>query len=217
MTLSPEPPRGVPWERRSELGWLRALIDTIGESLLHPVAFFRKLDPAGPILPAILYAMLLSVAGFVGAAVWQVAFPIPFFGFPPPLQTGEAAAWSLGLMLSVGLVGLVLTPLFLVVIAAVYHLVLLVLGGPSKGYGATLRVIAYSSGPQVFQLVPFCGALLTFGWSMVLLVIGLREVHGIQTGKAVAVILIPLLLCVVVVAALFTILLVTVGVGALAR
>jgi hypothetical protein len=71
-----------------------------------------------------------------------------------------------------------------------------------------VRTVAYASGPQLFSVVPICGVLLILVWGMVVTIIGLREAHGIQTGKAVAVVLVPYLLCAILFVGLIAIVLV---------
>jgi hypothetical protein len=79
----------------------------------------------------------------------------------------------------------------LYIVAGVLHVVLLILRGANRGYGATLRVFCFSAGPQLFTIVPFIGPAVGGVWSLVVTVIGLREVHKTTTGKAVAAVLLP--------------------------
>ena len=44
------------------------------------------------------------------------------------------------------------------------------------------------------MLVPFCGSLIAWVWSVALYIIGLAEAHEIGNGKAAAAVLLPLLL-----------------------
>lgn len=224
MTVPPPPGPGggaaapdvrgaLPWERQAEIGFLPALLETLRESLFHPAAFFRTVDPRGPILAALVFAVLMAVIGGVFHVLWQLAMQAPWAVLP----LGAGAGPDLFATPVAGMALLLFTPLyvplFLVVVAGIEHLILLALGGPSRGFPGTLRVLAYGSGPQVFAIVPLCGWLLQIGWTLVLNVIGLREAHGIQTGKAVAVVLIPLLLCSIAVA---TVVVLVLAAGALA-
>ena len=64
------------------------------------------------------------------------------------------------------------------------------------GYESTFRVIAYSSGSTaLFYAVPFCGGLVAFIWSLVVQIIGVKEIHGTTTGTAVMAVLLPFLVC----------------------
>jgi hypothetical protein len=46
--------------------------------------------------------------------------------------------------------------------AAILHVMLLIVGGAKNGFGATLRALCYSRAPEVFQVLPFCGALIAW-------------------------------------------------------
>ncbi len=75
-----------------------------------------------------------------------------------------------------------------------------------KGIGATARVFCYSWGPGVFALFPILGPPVGFVWSVVLLVIGVREAHQTTSGRAAAVVLTPLFALVLLLAILATLL-----------
>jgi hypothetical protein len=56
---------------------------------------------------------------------------------------------------------------------------------------------AHSAGGAVavLQLVPGCGSLVAVGWALVCYCIGFSRVHGLTTGRAAVVVLLPMLLC----------------------
>ena len=95
-------------------------------------------------------------------------------------------------------VDFLLSPIWLLVAlfaaAGIVHLFLLLVRGARHGFGPTLRVFSFSAGPQLLCVVPYVGAAVGGIWSLVITIIGLRETHETTTGKAVAAILIPLLL-----------------------
>ena len=92
-------------------------------------------------------------------------------------------------------VDFLLSPLWLLIglyiVAAVVHVVLLVVRAANQGYNVTLRVFCFSAGPQLFTIVPFIGPAVGGIWTLVITVIGLREAHKTSTGKAVAAVLLP--------------------------
>jgi hypothetical protein len=87
-----------------------------------------------------------------------------------------------------------LIPIGLALGAGLIHVALLLLGGAKSGYSATLRAASYSYAPAAIGIVPFCGAIVECVWSVVLVVIGLSVLHNISRGKAVAAVVLPLLL-----------------------
>ena len=89
----------------------------------------------------------------------------------------------------------IIIPVLLVITAAIYHLMVLLLAGGGQGFEATFRVVAYSVGPQLFQVVPFCGGFVSFVWGVVLQIVGMQHVHRVSGLKAVAIVLAPLVVC----------------------
>jgi hypothetical protein len=101
-------------------------------------------------------------------------------------------------------VGLLMLLIFLPVLlfigsflnAGLWHLSLMLLGGARKPFEATYRVYCYVAGScALVSLVPCCGGIASLVWTIVSGSIGLGKVHEISTGKAVAAILLPLVLC----------------------
>jgi len=71
------------------------------------------------------------------------------------------------------------------------------------------RPLGYAYAPSALSIVPFIGGLVGGIWSLVCAVIAVRESEEVTTGSAVAIVLIPsavlLIIAVVFVAALLTI------------
>ena len=80
--------------------------------------------------------------------------------------------------------------------AGIFHLMLLIVGGARQSFETTARVVAYTSGATaIFQMVPFCGGLIGLVWGIIILILGLAYAHETSTGRAVAAVLLPLVLC----------------------
>jgi hypothetical protein len=76
--------------------------------------------------------------------------------------------------------------------AVVIHAVLRLVARPSETLETTTRVLAFSCGPRLFNVVPVIGPWVGAIWSIVLIVIGLREAHATTSARALAAVLIPL-------------------------
>ena len=91
-----------------------------------------------------------------------------------------------------------LTPLVafiaLFIVAGITHAGLAIFGGAKHGFRTTVRVCCFASSAQLFNVVPVVGTFVGTVWAIVVTVIGLREAHATTTGKAVAAIMLPLLL-----------------------
>jgi hypothetical protein len=75
----------------------------------------------------------------------------------------------------------------------VLHALALVLAAEPRGMGATARVFCYAWGPSVFTIVPVLGWIVGLVWSVVLLVVGVREAHRTTGGRAAVIVVTPIL------------------------
>ncbi len=192
--------RGIPWDERDRLGVLTALVETTRQVLGSPSSFFRAMPRSGGLGSPLLYALIVGWLGVVAASLYQALFrtivgsSLSSFADRPELAAmlGWVEGW-LGLVIQLVFGGIfVLIGVFIA--AAVFHLVLLLLGGARRDFEATVRVVSFSQASSVLLLVPFCGQPIAFVWTLVLYVIGLAAAHEIGHGKAAAAVLLPLLL-----------------------
>lgn len=175
-----------PWGRRGELGFLRALWDNTLGVITDPVDFFKKVDPNSPIAGALLYGVLVGSLGHLLLVLWQSLVGVG------GAAVGNGPAGAVFLLGSIVLVPLfVLMSIFLT--AAVLHLVIAALGWSERPFGATVKVASFAQVASLGHLIPLCGPLLGSVWGVILAVIGVRELHEQSTGRAVAVVLTPLL------------------------
>ena len=190
----------VAWERRREVGFLTALVETTQKILFSPVEFFSRMPVTGGLGSPLLYALLvgyvsLAVASVYGFVFQMVTGPRRFPGLGPEFErvlafTGGTGGLVLGLI-----VGPVVIVAQLFILAGVFHLALLLVGGAQRGFEATFRVLAYAGAAGLLELVPLCGRLLLHPvYYLVLIGIGFAKAHQIGGGRAVAAVLLPLLL-----------------------
>jgi hypothetical protein len=187
-------PAGLPWENREQLGFVNALFATIGMVLTRPSEAFAVMKRDAGIGDPLLYSFIMGTAG--GLISFGFSVMIQSFGFMTGADGGVTA--MLGLFGALFLVFLM--PVFVVVgtfvAAGILHLCLMVVGGANRSFETTFRVIAYGAGSaSVFQLVPVCGGMVTAVVAIVLYVIGLSRAHETDTGRALAAVLLPAVLC----------------------
>lgn len=191
---------GVPWEERDRIGFGNALVETTKRVLGAPVPLFRALSRPSGIGSPLLYAVIVGWLGVVAASFYSALFQslvgssMAGFGESPELAAalGFAQSWGGFLVQAIfAPVGLVIG---LFVVAGVFHLMLLILGGAKGSFETSFAVVGYAQAPALLMIVPFCGSLVAWVWSLVLYIIGLSEAHGISRGKAAAAVLLPLLL-----------------------
>ena len=180
-----------PWERRKRFGLLNALYLTIKDVLLAPGRFFHRMPSQMGLTQPLLFALLLGVVGtFI---VWMyslvsTSLQMAVFG---DFSNGRSSLHSFFLFLS--------SPFWVAIAifvqASLTHGVLILLSGGRLGFEATFRVAAYSEATSVILLLPICGSQIAIVWSLVVLIIGLYNIHEIEPWKAVVAVLAPMLVC----------------------
>lgn len=166
-----------------------SFIQTAREVILNPVNFFRSIPRQGDFLNPLLFAIICALISAVIGGV--LAFIIS-------LATGNGFGGSfVGLVTNIIFIPIG-TAIGLFIGAAIYHLLVLLLIRPSHaGYEATFRVVAYAAVLQLLSwlaFIPILGILVGIAigvYNIVLTVIGVREIHATTTGRAAAVVLIP--------------------------
>ena len=178
--------RYCPWEDQDNLGLMDGLLQTLKSSLFTPQEFFSKLPIEGGFVTPLLYALIVETFGSLVSYAWAFSLDHSLLG-----ATKVSGFWII-------LMG-ALVPMFVflhvVVSAFVLHISLFLVAAAKRDFEATFRVVSYSSGPDLFSAVPVVGGAVALVWQIYLIVIGLREVHGITTARALAAVFLPLILC----------------------
>lgn len=182
------PTAQFPWPPREDDSVINALATTWKESVFQPASFFRAMPREFDFGWVLGYYLLVGVAAGGISLFWRMVLG--------PTLTERLLPEAMQAAGGNPIVDFLLSPLFLVIAlflaTAVVHVCLLVLRGAQHGFGTSLRVFCYSSGPQLFCVVPFVGTTVGGIWTLVITVIGLREAQQTSTGKALASILLPM-------------------------
>jgi len=172
-----------PWE--SGEGFMGPFFQTVRESLFSPARFFKKISFGEGYWTPLIYALITGIIGNGCAIFWFWLFMaqlIPMDRIPfqysisvlqiiVPLPFQQALAVFLG--------------------SAIIHLCLMIVGGNNNGYKTTFRAISYSYSGYLFGVIPFIGLFIGNIYTFILTIIGVREGHGISTGKAILAVLLP--------------------------
>ncbi len=180
-----EPQDSCPWENLEDLGFLEAVGATLRQTLFEPVRFFSSMPIVGGWLQPLLYAILIGTIGNLSGYVVSSLFEFPFMSQVKP-TIGKTLLFGVLIPLLVGL-GTILWSVIL-------HGSVFLFGAKNKPFEATVRIVSYSTSPDIFNFIPTLGWIIAAGWKLVLIVIGVREVHKTSTGRAVLVTLFPFLL-----------------------
>jgi hypothetical protein len=198
-----EPPPAAPvegtepaWEERERIGFFPAIAQTVSAVLMRPSPTFAAMKQSGGLANPLLYFVLLSSAMFAVSALYQMgATSMNPEVFAKGLPHASKTAFS------VALIGSILISPALYVVSAflssgITHLCLRILGGATRPFETTFRVICYAqASAMVFNLLPLCGGLIGVIWGAYCIIIGLKETQRTSGLKATLAITLPGLLC----------------------
>ena len=200
----PPPPRASGGATAGDFDYRQlvpSFIQTLREVLLNPVNFYRGLPRQGNLLSPVLFA---AICALISAVIGGI------LGFILRVALGNPIGGSFGRLIGTIIGNPIATVIGLFIGAAIYHLlVLLVVRPRHEGYEATFKALAYASAVNVFSFlafIPILGILVVIAigvYNVILTVIGIREMHATTTGRAVAVVLIPVVIILILGALLF--------------
>lgn len=172
------------WEQQEELGLIGAMIQTVTRSLFSPGPFFAVLPRQGGYALPLLYALILETFGGMMSSLWA------FLVGSPWLTSAELTEGvTLTLAFLIPLVAIVGT----FVSALMFHGCLILVAGVNEAFQATFRVVCYSSGPELLNVIPVVGPFAALFWKLYLVFVGLREVQRTTTGTVLTAMLVPIL------------------------
>jgi hypothetical protein len=171
---------------------------TIKEFFTDVSGFFSNMRLEGGVGLPLAFMMICTVIGASFLAMQQLALATMGLagGFELPDNPPEAVGFMVGFVLGVLCVVGILVPVISFVTAAVYHLMLTLLGGAHQGFEATFRVVAYTSAHSMLMyLIPCCGNYIGGLASIVLAIIGLAYAHDTSGWRAAGAVLLPMAVC----------------------
>lgn len=184
------------WERRPTLAFFTALVQSVKEIISQPRTVFASMKPSGGFQnPLTFYVIVGTLSGIV-SIFYQFATTLI-----DPSSLGKGSEHLTPVVLTGMFVAfIVILPILMTlgsfIGAGILHLCLMLVGGATKPFEVTFRTYCYATGAAlVFQFVPLCGGFIASIYGLVLTVIGLQKTHGIDTGKAVIAVLLPLVIC----------------------
>ena len=173
-----------------DTGYFADLWKTFISVLFSPTAFFGSIRESGGLKDSIAFGILLGSIGMMFSIFWR------FFLMPEEfIDTINTMPWSISLN-HLFIIFIIISPLIVLfsmfVTAVVLHIFLMILRGANNDFEATIKVSAYINATTILCVVPFIGGITGQIWSLVIAVIGLREIHKTSTLKALFTILLPL-------------------------
>ena len=169
---------------------INSFVDVVRRVVLQPTAFFAGLPRQGSFLNPLVFALICTEISVLLVGL------LSFVDVPGGMNSLFGASGDQGFLEFLG--GLVVAPIAAAVgiflTALVTHLlVILVVGSGHAGFGATFRIISYSSVTGLVGWIPFIGWIFSL-YRLYLATVGIREMHATTTGKALLVVLLPAIL-----------------------
>ena len=174
---------------------VESFVDTVRRVVLQPVGFFAGLPRSGSLLNPLVFALICTeisviLGGILGLVGVREGF-VAGYGFQVPENQDFGEFIGSVIFAPIG------SAISVFVIAGIAHLlVMLIVGATNSGFGATFRVASYASVTSLVSWIPIIGGLLGL-YGIYLAVVGIREMHQTTTGKAVIVVLFPVILILV--------------------
>jgi hypothetical protein len=193
---------GPAWERRKELGFVRALLQTWKEVLLNPAVSFSRMKTTGGFATPLLFNLTMVVIYAFFTMIYQLLFTGVFGAAAAATHDGSTSVQGIGggLPPFVNIGVMVISVPVLVGItflnAWITHFCLALFKGTSKSYEATYRVICYSYSTWIFALVPCAGGVISSIWWLVATIIGLSKVHRTEGWRAAMAVFLPVFVCI---------------------
>ena len=169
---------------------LNSFVDVVRGVVFQPQAFFTGLPRQGSLLSPLVFALVCTEISVLLVGL------LTFLDVPGGITWLFGARGNQGFLAFLG--GLVIAPIAgavgVFLTALVTHLlVILVVGSGHSGFGATFRIVAYSSVTSLVGWIPFIGWIFSL-YRLYLATVGLREMHATTTGKALLVVVLPAIL-----------------------
>ncbi len=135
------------------------------------------IGPLGALLLIYLFMMLVLLVS-TGNFEAMVGLTIIFAIYGISTSAGMMVSGCIGLLVGAG----------------ISHLCLMLVGGATRPYETTFRVLAYTNGSvALIGFIPFIGAIIQIVLTIVLLINGYASAHGISAGRAALAVFLPLI------------------------
>src|ERR687896_2252121 len=171
---------------------VESFVDIVRRVVLQPVGFFAALPRSGSLLNPLIFALICTEISAILGGILRLAGVgegfLAGYGFQVP--ENQDFGEFIGSVIFAPIGGVI----GVFVVAGIGQLVVrLVVGATNSGFGATFRVASYTGVTSLVSWIPIVGGLLSL-YGIYLAVVGIREMHGTTTGKAVIVVLFPVIL-----------------------
>ncbi|CAN5718856.1 hypothetical protein BH24ACT22_BH24ACT22_08640 [soil metagenome] len=164
---------------------IQSYVETVRNLVTQPANFFAGIARQGDFINPLIFALVGVVVTAVISRVLGILGAIVGLG-------NRGIGGALGGLVSSIFIAPIFFTIALFIGAGIMHLLVMLIVKPAfTGYEASFRILSYSAVAQLIGWIPFLGPLVAAVATVVLAIIGVREVHSTTTGKAALVVLIP--------------------------
>lgn len=178
------------------------IVETIKGFLTSPVQAFRKVRDTD-IVESLKYFIVILVINVILTVILDMVVAnamasaleqtMAQMGILTPAVVGIGAILVAILMIILCFIGVL-------IFGAWLHLFVYAVGG-RKGYLQTVKAMIFGSTPSMLiGWIPFIGPVIGGIWSVILGILGIRELHQISTGKSIAAVVLAVLVVLIIVA-----------------
>ncbi len=169
---------------------LRKFHTVTGSILSRPTRFF-KVECAGfSLAESLTYGVAIFILSVLASVTRNVLVSAMGFDAQPVLQ---GASWD-GLVIGLGILFPIIALANIFFLAGIYHLILSMLGWSTQSFSSTVKIIAFTGASGLANILPLLGGVINFLWAIVLVSIGIKELHNTSKHQAVSVAITPMFL-----------------------
>jgi len=162
-----------------------SIINKVKGFFLTPVETFQQVRDDEPSVVFTYLAVLLLINAIFSALIAAVGFN--------SMQMFAGMTWGVAVPVMVFFMVLVGGFIFTLILGAWVHLWVYLFGG-RNGIMQTLKAIIYGKTPHLLLgWIPFIGFIFTL-WSIVLGILGIRELQELSTGKSIFAVIIAIII-----------------------
>ncbi|HIJ06655.1 MAG: hypothetical protein XE11_0137 [Methanomicrobiales archaeon 53_19] len=165
-----------------------SFIETFRGMIASPGETIRK-SSSGTLTDSIIYFLIvIFIYSVLTTIIEQFVGPV----LPIPFSPGADIAAAIGFIVALVIFGTIT----LLIAGAIIHICAKIVGGKGD-YTATVRAFSLSETPMAaIGWIPFIGFLASI-WGFILMILGIREYHGISTIRAVIAVLLPAIVIII--------------------
>ena len=168
-------------------------MEKVGGFITRPTETFRnvKEEEMGSALR--YFIVCITIYGILFGIIYTIFYPSLFGEFWK--MPKEVFGWATGVTFIIVIIVMIIVSgvIGIFIGGAWLHLWVWLFGG-RKGYRETIKAIAYGSTPSyLLGWIPFIN-FITGIWALILLILGIKELQEISTGKAVSAIMVAIVI-----------------------